>query len=99
MKTHKRFLGDGEAYPACGAEIVVGQEPAAMADRWAGVTCERCLRLRPTDTVKKSVKSFCWSVVNLVISACFVAISVAEAFWPTVVAAFVFALFFRRHVR
>ena len=43
MKTHKRFLGSGEAYPTCGAEIVVEQGPAAMADRWADVTCERCL--------------------------------------------------------
>ena len=99
MKTHKRFLESGEAYPACGAEIVVGQGPAAMADRWAGVTCERCLRLRPNDTVKKSVKSFCWSVINLVVSAYFAAISVAEAsdLGPAVVGtgfgAVVFALF------
>ena len=74
MKTHKRFLGSGEAYPACGAEIVVGQEPAAMADRWTDVTCERCLRLRPNDTVNESVKSFCWSVINLAVSAVFAAL-------------------------
>ena len=75
MKTHKRFLESGEAYPACGAEIVVGQGPAAMADRWAGVTCERCLRLRPNDTVKKSVKSFCGSVVLLACGAFLAALS------------------------
>ena len=50
-----------------------------MADRWAGVTCERCRRLRPNDTVKESVRSFCWSVINLVVSAFFAAITVAEA--------------------
>ena len=94
MKTHKRFLGSGEAYPACGAEIVVGQEPAAMADRWTDVTCERCLRLRPNrNTMNESVNSFCWSVLNLAISAFFAAISVAEEFWPTVAPASVFALF------
>ena len=94
MKTHKRFLGSGEAYPACGAEIVVGQEPAAMADRWTDVTCERCLRLRPNrNTMNESVNSFCWSVLNLAISAFFTAISVAEEFWPTVAPASVFALF------
>ena len=50
MKIHKRFLGSGEAYQACGSEIVVGQGPAAMADRWTVVTCERCLRFRARRT-------------------------------------------------
>ena len=51
-----------------------------MADRWTVVTCERCLRLRPNDTVKKSVESFCWSVINLAVSAVFAALFASGLF-------------------
>ena len=77
--THKRFLASGEAYPACGAGIMLDGEAVALADGWAAVTCERCLCLRPSDTVTTFIKSLCWSVINLVGSALFVAMSIAEA--------------------
>ena len=65
--THKRFLEKGEAYPACRVGIVADREVAPLADRWAAVSCERCLLCRPDDTVKECVKSF-WSSVGLLAS-------------------------------
>lgn len=75
MKTHKRFLEGGEAYPVCRVGIAADGEPWALADSWAAVTCERCLLCRPDDTVKEFLKSFCVSVVLLACCAFFATLS------------------------
>lgn len=77
--THKRFPASGGEYPACGAATMPDGIVAALADSWATVTCERCVRLRPSGTVTAFVKFFSWSAINLVVSTFFAAISVAEA--------------------
>ena len=44
--THKRFLWNGEhVVPACGA--VAGKD-VSLSDQWAVVTCQKCLRCRPS---------------------------------------------------
>ena len=71
MHTHRVFRVGNAEYALCGDGGYSGNPN--VTDGWARVTCP-CCRQRRRDTVKESVKPFCWSVSLLFVSVLFAAL-------------------------